>query len=590
MKNKQDIISRILDEKERFRKPVTMEEGDEVDWKRILRKINLYLRNQFISGDLDSEGFKKRFISIIQRVVKTIRKSIDVDTKDVRVIAEKGKSYYPSLLFGMELRQFMKDEGFGELFNDIGDSVSKYGWVIVKDVKGSPQIVDLKNVVFDVGVDGDIADSPYIHEYHYYSLDEFESQAADNGWGNVDAVIKAYSDAEKTQVKIVERYGYVRRFELEGEEGDELVRSRFIVAGIDLHEESKKGDKPVVNPITVHQVLWGDKWPYRDFKLEKISGRMPGLGPIENLFNQQEYANEVMHNERKSLHWSSKKLWQTKDEAVNRNLFTQHKNGDVLPVGVNNEITPIPMEDRNLPQYNSILERLANNVDQNEFTYEINTGEQLQSGTPFRLGALLSNAVNSHFEYQRERVSLFYKGLIWDFVVPRFKRRAKKPHTVVIGSDSKDIELFEEIMIDLWLEEQISKHKRRTGSSPTTEEALRERERIQAKIKKRDSLFMNLPAGFYDNLSTRIEIVITGESVNIGSDIETLSTILTTAAQQPAILENETLRGVFDQAINLAGVNPRTINTGTSGVDQQPQQVQSQPLGQLGQQPITQPV
>ena len=58
----------------------------------LLALIGLYLNSKFKTGDKDSGGLKKHFYNISNFRCAVGSKATDIDTKDVKLIAEEGQS------------------------------------------------------------------------------------------------------------------------------------------------------------------------------------------------------------------------------------------------------------------------------------------------------------------------------------------------------------------------------------------------------------------------------------------------------------------------------------------------------------------
>jgi hypothetical protein len=118
----------------------------------ILDLIDFYWMNRYRDGNLDTNGFKKAFFNIILNPTEVAQKMIDVDTKDIRIVAEEGQSYYPAWLFGKDLKIWMKDkknkygETFGQFLNRLVYNWPKYGHILLKKAKDTVHLVPLKNI------------------------------------------------------------------------------------------------------------------------------------------------------------------------------------------------------------------------------------------------------------------------------------------------------------------------------------------------------------------------------------------------------------------------------------------------------------
>lgn len=581
----ESVIAKAKQEVEDFAsESITVAEGYTFSQSQTLRKIDLYYSSRFLKGATDRDRFKRLFFNIVKSRTQTSAKAVDLDTKDIQVIAEEGQSYYPAWLLEKELKQYMKLERFGVFLNDLIEKWPRYGHVIVKDVDGKPMIPRLRNIVLDQAIDT-IKKSPYVNEKHEYTVDEYRDIAGKKGWKNTEKVIAAYRTVNNPQILLVERYGWANAKELsEAGPADKWVKARFLIAGLDIWKpKARMHDKRGVDPIIVFSNET-DEWPYRDLKWDEEDGRYLGVGVVEDLFQHQEFRNEIINLHRKSLHWSSKKIWQTLDPNTQRNLFTEADNGTVLPV--NKEIVPVLMEERNLPDYNALGAEVEKGADSLAFTYDVNTGESLPSGTPFRLGAILAKAVDSYFSVKREKLGLFVRDIIFDFVIPGFKRKSNIAHIFNFDQDSDDYEHLAELVANYRVNDAVVAYYEKHGFFPSQFEIDAERERVRQEERGKKAQFLEIPDGFYDDVKYRIDIRVTNEQQDVPTDLESLLNILQTVASNPAILQDPFLRSVFEQAMNMVGKSPIGL-TSMQGQKQQMQQPATPQNVQIPQQKLT---
>lgn len=557
-----DLFSRIKQEKERYADRIILNTGNTFSLNETLRKIEMYYDSRFLSGDKDSDGFKKRFFNICKFPTNAAAKAIDIDVSNIRVVAKKGKSIVRAYLFEVELGKYMRENNFTDLFNTFAMKFPRYGEIVAKDVAGEVYDTPIRNLRWDPSVPIDV--SPWTHELHLLTFDELREMAQKNNWDDekVDKIVAMYNADQNYIIDIVERYGY-------NTDGN-LTRS--FVAGYDFFENDQKDVSVSPMVIAEDEVK---KRPYRSRSWDTRDGRGLGVGVVEDLFQNQETANEVTNMERKSLYWSGKKIFQTRDPNAPKNLFNRVKNGEVL-TGMNQEITQLSMEDRGLASYNLIQQRLGENTNQLSFSFEVNTGQALPSGTPFRLAGILQNAVNSYYDMKREIFASFIKEIIVDFVIPKLKKEKRKAHVVTYNSDTSVLKNIDEMIIDATIAKAIKTYEKKTGKLPTAEEYEQERARITERLQRTNNRFMEVPDNFYDDILDDVDIIITGEERNIESETTTLTTLLQVIGQNPAILQDENTRRIVEQIASLTG-------RATEGMIRAPQQAPQLPISPDGQ-------
>ena len=90
---------------------------------------------------------------------------------------------------------------------------------------------------------------------------------------------------------------------------------------------------------------------------------------VERLFEEQIAINQNENLFRAGLRWTSKHIFQTRDETVASNLLTDVEDGDLLIV--QSEITPIVVEERNLHAYRESDAKWETNVMRKSFAYDM---------------------------------------------------------------------------------------------------------------------------------------------------------------------------------------------------------------------------
>ena len=132
-----------------------------------------------------------------------------------------------------------------------------------------------------------------------------------------------------------------------------------------------EGDGLVMEKITMR--------PYREAHWKRQDGRWLGIGEVENQFENQVSRNMLTNLRRKNLMWSAKKIFQSPDDTVARNLIKDVKNGDVLNIMPNGNITQIDMSTRAQGEFTAAENVWEQNSDQKSFTFEIATGKSMPS-------------------------------------------------------------------------------------------------------------------------------------------------------------------------------------------------------------------
>lgn len=527
-------------------------------WETV-NKIMMYYNSQFESGKIDSEGQQKVFLNVCAFRADVASKQVDIDVKNFVFIPEMGESQWGAYFMQKRFQKWAKESFFGEVINQTVMDFPKFGTAVEKRVGNKIERVPLMNLRNQQDCK-DLQTATYVIEEHKDMT--YEDMAQNKEW-NLEGL---QMDFDQT-VTVYERYGMVPLSFYKTEVLKEKPNEEDYMRSIDtmsLLILQPKGRKKIEDSGHILFMEKCKKRPYEEVHWKKEDGRWLGVGEIENQFENQKAQNIVANMQRKSLYWSSKRLWQTRGTEAPRNLARNVHDGEVLMVGVGGEMTPIDMASRNTGEFNSFAETWEKNSDQKSFTFEVATGESLPSGTPFRLGVVLSNAVNSHFALKREQLGLFFKRLVQNQLLEVFKKENRKAHILTIASSEDGAKTLMNVLTDRYLQETL-KETILSGKLPDVEGI---KLKAQEEMAKRQNLFIDIPDNFYDEVYATVELEITGESVDIPKRIETLTNLYNTMAQKGDPRADQVLSSI----LALSGENMDSI---AGPVQQQAQQQQA---------------
>ena len=489
--------------------------------------IDLYYNSKFQTGPTDSEGQRKVFLNICQFRADVASKMIDLDTKDFIFIPENSQSVWPAYFLGKDFKIWAKKKKFAKLINDCVMDFPKYGTVVVKQVGDDVKRVPLKKLKNSQDVEC-LKDAEYIIEEHDLTYDEMKEM---KGW---DTEGLKYFDG---RMKVYERYGMIP--------GDEGMVKGMVVISID---KAKKGEDP---NGTIFFESETDEIPYVEAHWKKQDGRWLGIGEIENQFENQLSRNVLANLRRRALLWSSKKIFQSADDTIAKNLIKNVKDGDVLKIAPNGNITQVDNQTRSLAEFQSDEQVWERNSDQKSFTFEVATGESMPSGTPFRLGVVLSNSVKTHFDLKRENLGLFFKELIEDKMIKIFKKETDD-HIINLFGDEEGIEELREATINGFVNQRIKKAILEEGILP---DPVSIRAEVEKEITSRKHLFFEIKKEMYEDIEYKVDLVITGEQVDVATKLTTYQTILQLIGQNPQIVADPSMRKILGRIVALTGDN-----------------------------------
>ena len=291
--------------------------------------------------------------------------------------------------------------------------------------------------------------------------------------------------------------------------------------------------------------------------------------------------NSIENLRRRAMLWSAKKIFQSPSDEIQDNLITDVKDGTVLKIEQGGEVTPVDMSNRALVDFNAATSVWAENSSQKSFTFEVATGQSMPSGTPFRLGVVLSNAVSAHYQFKKEILGLFIKEVVEECVVPQFKRDISLDHVLRLANDEEGIQDLKEEVARLRANQVYHSFILDKGVLPDYNEILRFE---MQKIDKEPAVFVNVLRKEYDDIDTKVEVEVTGEAINTESRMTTYTNIFQTLASNPAILQMPEMRRLLGVITSQTGESLESVlGPITSSPEQMPQ-------GPAGTPPKAQPI
>jgi len=554
--------------------PMVSSVGFEFSQWETLNTVELYYNSKFESGELDSEGQRKVFLNISQFKADVASKQVDLDVKDFVFVPEAPDSEWGSFFLNRKFRQWAKKNYFGKLINEIVNDYPKYGTAVMKKVGKELQRVPLMTLRNEQSAK-DLQCAKYVIEEHkdwtYADLEKMKE------WDLKD--IKVDWDEKFT---VYERYGrvpldwYKKQKGMKVDDGDEM--KSIDTMSIIVPTLNEKGEIDGGNMLFLEEI---DERPYQEVHWKKIDGRWLGVGEIENQFENQIFRNMITNLRRRGLLWAGKKVFQSTDTEIAKNLVRDVKDGQVLKIMPNGNITQVNTTTQSLAEFQQATQEIDENSNQKSFTFEVATGEAMPSGTPFRLGVVMSNAVNAHFALKRENLGLFFESVVYEQLFPIFKKENSKAETMMIPMREEGVNaLMEQVVkIEVWnnfVEAMLS------GQIPDVPKI---EEDVRNQLKERRYQGVNLPEKLWDTLKVSTQLVITGESVNLEKRLETLTNLYNTLSQtNPQAAEK-----VLGKILALTGENYDTL-AGVKPANQQMNQMlrgtgMPQGGGQLAGQP-----
>lgn len=555
-----------------------------------IKRIHLYTNSRF-EDNTKYHGREKIFYNIVNYRRDSVMKSIDIDTKDVKVIPLNEESKLKTFIMQKEFQLWMKTNELGELFNESVEQLATYGSTVVKTTGTLPEIVDLRRFYVDPTVDK-LKQSRFIIQEHFMTQSELQKMKGKWDDSVIKQVIKrfgsiyaptSYQNGGQTNIqgttpyyKIYERYGEVPRYMLEDDgtydedSENDLVRALFIVA--EPFSTYKSNDTGVTfdNGLVLSKTKWEQPYPYEDCHYTKTKGRWLGIGPVEMLFPAQERVNELANQKRIAMELSSLHLFQTRDRTAPTNVATYMNSGDILIV--NDEITPIATEERNLPAFANEEESYNQLADRLTFSYDAGRGEALPSSTPATNAVIQNNNVNSFFNLKRENFGLFWQRIFNNKISPILMKDLKPEHFLRFMGSPEDIARLDAIVSPYFVKEKMIDEVLNGNIVDNVRlEAIKTE--ISSDLKNNGvERYIQVIKDHYKDVEFEFDFVVTNEQRDTAVQANNMFMILQQLAQNPALIDDPVLRVVFYKYCEEIGIPPMELEV----AGQQRQQMQQE--------------
>jgi len=281
---------------------------------------------------------------------------------------------------------------------------------------------------------------------------------------------------------------------------------------VDEKGQEKDDDKFILYADTI------SKMPYKEAHRGKYKGRWMREGLVELLFDCQYRANTIGNQLAKGLEWASKVIFRSSDQLIVQNVHTDMKNGEIIR---SQDLQQIVLRMTGFDQLVNDWNRIIQLADAIANSYEVVTGESLPSGTPFRLAATLNINANKLFDFLREKLGLAFQELFQDWILPDLIKDLRAKEILKLTGDSDYLNRYYELVVNGWYIENLLRLP-----PHTKEQAEILKQNKLNEIKQRPEQLIELEEGLLDDYQPKASVIITGENLNLNSELETLSSFI----------------------------------------------------------------
>jgi len=534
-----------------YGKPIRIGKYAEHNHIEKLSTIQAYINSQHISGSKDSLGREKPFLNIVLMAAFAWFKTTDIDRKHIKFTPRNAKQRLKAMVASIKLRLWMDKKNFGQWLNLWGWTLACYGSAVSKFVtkqgKLIPSIIDWDRMICDP-VD---FYSGIRAEKLYFTPDQLRRQGYDEDAvelaihhykENRENLVKEDIDVKNEYIGVYEVHGELPMYHLTDNEEDTDYRQQMHVI---FMTKSVKDKKNIF--ISLYRGKEAQD-PYYISHLLEQDGRTLSIGAVETLFDAQWMVNHFSKQALDQLDLGSKMVMQTSDEQfLGRNILTEVETGSVLIHRENQPLTQVNNQSHDIPNIIGLIDAWKQAGRDVSGAHEVITGESMPSGTPYRLGAMLSMEARGLFQIMRQNKGLHLEEMMRKYILPHFKRQLNNADELITVLDGQEIETLSDLMLPARLEQQIL---------PVVSQGLIPSPDMLGEMSNEISIIPSYNkkktwAEYFSDLDWEaLEVEITGENRDKGAILTTLDTLLQRIMANPQALNDPNIKKIFNRILD----------------------------------------
>jgi len=558
----------LEDIKSNYVKTIDLVDGLPFSQKKTIRTIEFYNNSKYLNGQKDELGRDKPFYQILNAICDVENAAKDLDTKDINITSDDGNHYLESWLMSKDIQVWMKEVNFAKTLNDMRDTHTRYGSLLVKkvvkkDEKGkkmlSLELPEWKNTTTDqVNIIQGV-----IVETHWMTPVELSKMTE---WKNIDEVLSKCKGVNK-RIPIHEIRGEFDQAtfkECNGEKYTPKDEKKFsyqlyYIAGNPTEAgTTEKNDRfiPCYCEDDTDRV-------YKYLARKPRAGRSFGVGVVEEGEEAQVWTNDAVLKQHRAMEYTTKVVGQSASKKLKgRNLLNEVDDGTILEHEDGKPITALNLLPAGgLQQYSNLIQQWYNQLEKTTSAYSAQRGETPPSGTPFRLQATVLQQSSSVFKTLQQEFGIFLTEIFEDWVMPYLSSRLNREHILAYEFSPDELKNIDKLFS---IKEAGSRSvKMILGDKPFTQEDYDAWLQVADDFIKstKGQRFIQIPENFYKGFKAKLTVNITGEQRNKAATLESLSNILTVYASNPNMANDPVASQLLARIIELsgAGISPVAI-------------------------------
>ena len=555
---------------------VTISEYVIFDMYNTINKIEAYLNSKHTTGETDSLGREKPFFNIVNAASNIWFRATDLDTKDIKVRPTNSQENTMSFLGTIFIRDWMRRENFGQFLNEWGRVLARYGSAslkfVEKDGRLIPSVTPWNRLIVD--------QIEYDNNFKIEVLELTEAQLRKRK-GYDKEVVDSLCSARRARETLRKRRkdnknDYIKLYEIHGElplsyitednekDGDTYVQQMLVITY--LASEHKKDEYD-------DYILYAGreaKDPNMITHLIKEDGRTLAIGAVEHLFEAQWMQNHNKKAIKDQLDLASKIIFQTADGSfVGQNALTAIENGDIMIHAINMPLTKVDNNSHDigaLQAFGNEWKALGNEI---VGISEAMLGRNPPSGTAWGQTRDLLAENHGLFDLMTQNKSLYLTQMFREYIIPFLKKKMGHSKEIAAVLEANEISQIDAKYIKNEAAKRTNEKLINSiihGAKPTEADqnqinqtqATKIQEMLQSQNGERffkpDELTDLTWKEYFKDMEFDLEI----SSKNDGNtpdkdDLQTLTTVLQTIANNPRVLFDPNAKIVFNKILTITG-------------------------------------
>ncbi len=528
----------VVKEVEQFKLgSVSLTQGISYSQYNTIQRINKYLANRFWNCP-DPDAL---FWSLGNQRIPLYAKSIDMDTKDFKVVGVGKTNWFQAWILNVRFKKWARESRLALTLDEVSTGIASYGSMVWKKIDNDGvkiEATNLRNLYFDPTVKN-IIESPVV-ELHYMTETEIRTRWGDKVEEVMEKAKKARDDqdnkaeTEDTKYEIWERWG-----EREIKEKMKYMHDIGVGSG-DLEVELSSDE------ISINDKGEPKDFPYYDFHGERVEGRWMGLGIIERLFPLQEQINTLVNQNAEANNIASLLLFRTADPNTTGNILQAAQSGQIIN---SEDMQQMGVDNRFIGTFLNQLQVIEEKADRLCYINESVSGETPPSGVPFRSLAVSTRAALSTFKYLKTSIGEKMGWILQEQIYPSVVKGFNREDMTEIAEEEEDVRIYDERLTDSAVATLMAERAKK-GMVVFEEEIATLRERIRKDV-ERNRRIEEHGKKFFD-FEWGIVMNPTGESVDKNVQNTAIDGALEMMLAAPAVVNTP----LFKQKLANNGIPP----------------------------------